>query len=239
MAYLDQNSAIPLYKQLKEQILQDIKAGSFASGRKIPGEFELSEQYGISRITVRSAIAELVKEGYLTKQQGKGTFLNNPVINENILDDISFTSVCLQNGLTPSSKILKVQRRPANDQDVALLSISPTESVLYIERIRYANGAPVILEHNTFPQRFLSLADETLENASIYKLLRSQFGIQTLKSQKTIEIALASKEEGQLLETKSKAPILLVHELVKDETDTPIHHTRLLIRGDTFKYIVK
>lgn len=239
MSPLDQNSAIPLYKQLKEHILRDINAGLFSLGKKIPTENELSMKYDISRITVRNAIAELVKDGYLTKQQGKGTFINNPLINENILDDTSFTSVCLSNGLTPGSRILTVAMIDAGDFDVEQLMIPSTEKVLYIQRIRFANGSPVILEDNYFTQKFADLANENLENASIYKLLRSKFGIKSLHSQKTIEIAMTSKHESELLGTKRNAPVLLVHELVCDENDGPVHRTKLLIRGDTFKYIVK
>lgn len=72
---LQQNTSVPLYRQLKDKILSDISSGKLAEGEKIPTEIELSELYNISRITVRNAVKELVAEGYLVKKQGKGTFV--------------------------------------------------------------------------------------------------------------------------------------------------------------------
>ena len=81
---LQQNTSVPLYRQLKDKILSDISSGKLAEGEKIPTEIELSELYNISRITVRNAVKELVAEGYLVKKQGKGTFVCLPKIERKV-----------------------------------------------------------------------------------------------------------------------------------------------------------
>ncbi|MGF8289295.1 GntR family transcriptional regulator, partial [Klebsiella pneumoniae] len=82
---LQQNTSVPLYRQLKDKILSDISSGKLAEGEKIPTEIELSELYNISRITVRNAVKELVAEGYLVKKQGKGTFVCLPKIERKVV----------------------------------------------------------------------------------------------------------------------------------------------------------
>jgi GntR family transcriptional regulator len=104
---LRQDDQIPLYIQLKESLRGSILNGDLKYGDKIPTEAELSEDFKISRITVRKAILELVEEGYLVKRQGKGTFVNKRKIERKIVHFLSFSDACKANGLTASSKIIK------------------------------------------------------------------------------------------------------------------------------------
>jgi len=103
---LQQNNAIPLYKQLKEQIFSDITSGKLTEGEKIPTEVELSEIYNISRVTVRNAIKELVADNYLVKKQGKGTFVCPAKIERKIEHLLSFSAACQAGHLTTHSEVV-------------------------------------------------------------------------------------------------------------------------------------
>lgn len=98
MNELDPQSIVPLYKQLKDLLLQEIKEGIYKANQKIPTELELSEKYQISRMTVRKALAELVEEGVLAKKQGKGTFVQEEKMTEDLSSPNSFTNLCKRNG---------------------------------------------------------------------------------------------------------------------------------------------
>ena len=101
MASLVVSSQLPLYQQLLEDIKADINDGKYSTGDKIPSELELADVYGVSRITVRRAVAELCNEGYLVKRQGKGTFVDLPKINRKIPQDakvLSFSKACAMRG---------------------------------------------------------------------------------------------------------------------------------------------
>jgi len=238
MIKLDHENATPLYKQLKEIIKQKIIDGEFHPTQKIPSELQLSKIYNVSRITVRNAITELVDEDLLIKKQGKGTFVSAPKIEDNVLEDISFSLTCKINKVKPGSKIIKNVIKDANERDIAELNLHENDKVVYIKRIRYADDEPVILEHNFFPSKYAFLLNEDLENQSLYEILNEKYGIARAKSKRTIEIITASEEEASLLAISKGEPLLLHREIVYDKNNNPIHRTKQLIIGDKFKFVV-
>lgn len=238
MAELDQTSITPLYKQLKDLIKEKILSGELGPNQKIPSELELSQQYQISRITVRNAISELVDEEMLVKKQGKGTFVHRPKIGENLLNGGSFTNLCRQNGMTPGSRTIRLMLKEPTERDARELQLRPGEKVIYLQRVRYANDLPVMLENNYFPEHFTALLDEKLDDVSLYVILREKYNIYLKSSTKVIQIAEALDTEAALLGVRVKTPLLQVREVCFDQNDVPVHRTKQLILGDKFKYIV-
>lgn len=123
MNELDPQSIVPLYKQLKDLLLQEIKEGIYKANQKIPTELELSEKYQISRMTVRKALAELVEEGVLAKKQGKGTFVQEEKMTEDLSSPNSFTNLCKRNGKVPGGKTLKMHTSGGKRQRSAAVKI--------------------------------------------------------------------------------------------------------------------
>lgn len=234
MFSLDNHSVVPLYRQLKEHILEQIQTGALKEGDKLPTEQEYSDRLGVSRITVRRAFNELTEEGLLIRGTGKGTFVKSSKIGENILDNLSFTSVCLKNGVKPGAKVCQISLQTPSKEDEEQLG--ETERVLYLERVRTMDGLPVILEQNWFPSEYAGLIQEKLEDVSLYSVLAERFGLGNLHNRKTIEIAFADERESRLLHIPENTPVLQVKELVFDSAQTPVHRTRQLILGDKFKY---
>ena len=107
---LDANNTIPLYLQMKELIKSAILSREYKNGEQLPTEPELGEKYGVSRITVRKAVEELCREGFLVKKQGKGTFVKQRKIQRKMEHLLSFTQACESNGMVPSSSLLKRQQ---------------------------------------------------------------------------------------------------------------------------------
>lgn len=239
MSMLNHEDITPLYKQIRNIIKQKIMDGEFKPNQKIPSETQLSNIFQVSRITVRNAINELVDEDLLVKKQGKGTFVSVPKIEDNVLEDISFSLTCQIHGVRPGSKIIENIIRDASERDVKELELNENSKVVYIKRIRYADDDPVIIEHNFFPEKYSFLLFEDLENQSLYEILRSKYNIIRAKSKKTIEITTASETEANLLSIKKGEPLLLHREIVYDKYTTPIHRTKQLILGDKFKFVVR
>lgn len=238
MNTLNHDNSVPLYIQLKDIIKNDIVSGVYKPNEKIPSEIELSAQFSISRITVRNAINELVDEDLLIKKQGKGTFVSISKIQDNILDDISFSLTCEINKVKAGSKIIKNIIKEASDRDIRELNLNKGDKVIYLKRIRYADEEPIIVEHNFFPYKYNYLLKEDLENQSLYEILGQKYNIIRNKSKKVIEIATASHEEAELLKISIGDPLLLHREIVYDKDYKPIHRTKQLIVGDKFKFIV-
>ena len=118
MQMLDTTSIVPLYKQLKDLILKEIAEGQLKPNQKIPTELEMSEMYQISRMTVRKALAQLVDEGVLAKKQGKGTFVQEQKMEEDLSSPNSFTNLCKRNGKMPGGRTLKFVLEEATDRDI-------------------------------------------------------------------------------------------------------------------------
>ena len=237
MQGLDTTSIVPLYKQLKDLILKEIEEGRLKPNQKIPTELELSERYQISRMTVRKALAQLVDEGILAKKQGKGTFVQEPKMTEDLSSPNSFTNLCKRNGKVPGGRTLKFILEEASDRDVKELKLEAGEQVIRVERLRLADNMPVMLENLYFPGHLKNILVENLGDTSLYQILHDKYGLVTGNSVMEFEISEANSYEAALLEIRAGSPLLLVREIVYDQYGQPLHRTKSLLRGDKFKYI--
>ena len=238
MDVLKQDDQIPLYIQLKESLLSSILNGDLKYGDKIPTEAELSEEYKISRITVRKAILELVEDGFLVKRQGKGTFVNKRKIERKIVHFLSFSDACKANGLTASSKVIKKEIVQPTTKDAELLQLEGGDALLFIQRVRYAGESPIMIENNYYSyKKFHSLLNEDLEG-SVYKVIEEKLNVKPRGSwETTLEIVRASEDEVQLLNTSSGEPLFYMETTVYDENDEPVHRGKQYILGDSYKFI--
>ncbi|PGV53572.1 GntR family transcriptional regulator [Bacillus sp. AFS037270] len=227
----------PLYLQLKKAIQAAILNDTYQQGEKIPPEPELSEQYNVSRITVRKAVEELVKEGYLIKQQGKGTFVHLPKIDRKIEHVMGFTAACEANGFTSHSEVTKKEVIQVDADLREALQLEKDEQVIYIQRKRYAGDSPLMLENNYYPyHRYSFLLDETL-TGSLYELLREKYDIHPDQSGKTtLELVLADEEQAQLLETSIGKPLFYMKTLIYDQQGRPVHVGKQYIIGDRYQF---
>ena len=203
----DGKAAIPLYQQVIDIIKNEINSGAYKAGARIPNEFELAESYKVGRVTVRRAIEELVQQGYLTKRQGKGTFVNAPKLKRKIRqkgDVQSFSEGCAANDMVAGARLVSRTVVAATREDAAFFGVEPGCELIVVERVRTADGVPVMLENNSFvlaDHPYLqTLADEDLADNSIFALVAEHSGRAPLKSDPcTVEIALADAQAAPLL----------------------------------------
>jgi DNA-binding GntR family transcriptional regulator len=237
---LKQDNQVPLYVQLRESIRSSILNGQLKYGEQIPTELELSEEYKISRITVRKAILELVEEGYLVKKQGKGTFVNKRKIERKIVHFLSFSDACKANGLTASSKVIKKEIIQPTSKDQKMLQLDEGDALLFIQRVRYAGDSPIMIENNYFSYKdFHSLLNENLDG-SIYKILEEKLDVKPVRAgELTLEIVRANEEEVNLLNTASGEPLFYMESTVYAENDQPVHIGKQYILGDSYKFNLK
>ncbi len=237
METLDTTSIVPLYKQLKDMLLSDIVQGRLKANQKIPTELELSEKFQISRMTVRKALAELVDEGVLAKKQGKGTFVQEEKLTEDLSSPNSFTNLCKRNGKEPGGRTLKFTLQEARERDIRILELKEGEQVIRVERVRTADNVPVMLENLYFPGHLKNILTENLNDVSLYQILKEKYGLHSGNSVMEISVCEATAEEAGILEIKTGKPCLLMEEIVYDQYNNPLHRTKSVLRGDKFKYI--
>lgn len=209
----DGKAAIPLYQQVIDIIKNEINSGAYKAGARIPNEFELAESYKVGRVTVRRAIEELVQQGYLTKRQGKGTFVNAPKLKRKIRqkDDVqSFSDACRVNGMEPGARVISRKILPADSTEAQFFGVAVGTDLICVERVRTADGVPVMLENNIYvyeDNAYLSTAP--LSNQSIFEFVRNRTGrTPAFTDPCTLEIACASPEVARLLAVPVGEPFL-------------------------------
>lgn len=233
---LDTNAQIPLYMQLKEIIKNKITTGEYAENAKIPPEPELTNTYGISRITVRRAIEDLVEEGYLIKKQGKGTFVSRHKVFRKIEYVTGFTDSCRANGFTPASAVLERKIIPADDALAEKLKLAPGDDVVYTKRKRMANDLPILLENNFFSyERFGFLMEEEL-TGSLYALLKERDILAVNPGETTLEIVTADDQVSQIMDVPFGTPFFFMETVINDQNQVPIHVGHQYYLGEAYRF---
>jgi len=226
-----------LYNHIKLRLREAIQAGEYKPGDRIPSEHELMAKFGVSRATVRKAISELVLEGWLHRVQGRGTFVARPKFRQTLSRLTSFTEDMLMLGLTPRTKLLSLRIEKANPEVAERLAIRPNDSIIYIERLRFANDEPMALNISVLPYHLVpGLESQDLEKKSLYEILERHYGLILSRAEQTLEPTLASLENARLLAVKAGAPLLLVEGVVYLKNNTPIEWLRIWYRGDRYKF---
>jgi GntR family transcriptional regulator len=225
----------PKYWGLKRHLLDLLSA--MPPGSPIPTERSLAAEFDVSRTTVRQALAELTVEGRLLRVQGKGTFAAEPKVAQR-LQLSSYTEDMRAQGRQPSSRLLEVSEEPADAELSRLLSVRVGAKVLRLHRLRLADNEPMALESTHLPlARFRGLRRYVSAGGSLYEVLRERFGVEMGHAEETIETALASPEEAELLGADIGLPMLLLSRHSFDLEGNPVEWVRSVYRGDRYKFV--
>lgn len=234
---MTERETAPPYYRLKERLLSRIS--ELAPGSALPTERALSDEYGFSRTTVRRALNDLLIEGRITRQQGRGTFVAEPKVAQ-VLSLTGYTEDMSGRGMVPSSKVLSVVRVTDDAEAAEALHLRPTEPILRIARLRLADGHPMAIEAaHLSHSRFGRLADIITEDTSLYSLLETEFGIRLHHADETIETSAASPEDAELLNSEVGGPILMLSRNSYDADDNVIEFVRSRYRGDRFRFVTR
>src|SRR5271169_1684017 len=180
---LDRTSPLPLYHQLKERLVQKIGSGVWAPETRLPSERELCDLFGISRITVRQALDQLVAEGRLVRSHGRGTFVALTPVRKHLLPLEGFSEDMTARGLKPGARVVRFEPVPAPGPVARELQIAPGQQVIVLKRLRLADGSPMAVETVHAPERlFPGLVDQNLEDRSFYELLQRRYGIRPARA---------------------------------------------------------
>ncbi len=234
---VDRSSPVPLYFQLKDTLLTLIQEGKFKEGDLIPTERELGEKFQVSRITVRRAIDELSRKGYLATQQGKGTFVTKPKIERSMRQMKSFSTAIMDEGHYPGSRLLSLRHEQATREVASFLNIDEGDWVWAVERLRFADDEPLglsLVYLNLPPDVFLTPA-ELDQEVSLWSILEKK-GVTLAESEESIQAILADEQQAELLQVKVGFPLLLVEGVVYNEQTTPIEYHQVFNLGDRYKY---
>lgn len=236
-AALDETNPMPLYLQLQRLIRDSVGAGTLKSDDALPSERDLARQLGISRVTVRKAIAGLVEKGILIQRWGSGTFIAPAMHVEQALSRLSsFTDDMLARGLAPSATILDRSNGPSSPQESMALGISPGEPVSRLKRLRLAGDIPMALEHAVVPARFLP--DPHLVDRSLYAALIDR-GYGPKRALQRLHAVLLNPGQAILLEVPDHSAALYIERRSFLESGEAVEFTSSYYRGDAYDFVAE
>jgi GntR family transcriptional regulator len=230
---INPGSSVPKYFQLREILLELIDS-ELAYDEMIPSERELVERHGLSRMTVRQAINNLVAEGRLYRLRGKGTFVARPKI-EMPLRLASFTEDMRARGLVAGAVDLERRLAPASGHLVRALGLSPGELVHIIARVRTADSVPMAVERSHIPAQVApGLENVALTDRSLYQVLADQFGVVLEHGEQTIEATIADPADASVLGLRPGSAVLRL-ERRSFAGGRPVEFTESVYRGDRYQ----
>ena len=233
---LDRQSAVPLYFQIHQHLLQEIRSGRLKAGKPLPSEEVISKRLRVSRMTARQALKSLCHLGVAYSQRGKGTFVAEIKLEKNFRQVQSFTEEMEARGSHPHSKLLSSDVVPASEDVAEALSLPPEEKVIRIRRVRVADTLPMGVETTSLPHRLCpDLLEKFDPRLSLYRTLSQVYGIHILQADEVVEAGLADSEEARLLRIPKRSPVFLFTRTAYIEGGKAVEYVKSTFRGDRYK----
>jgi GntR family transcriptional regulator len=238
---IDKEIPIPYHYQLRELLRGEIVAGRWAVNEKLPSERELCEAFDLSRTTVREAIDALVNEGLLRREKGRGTFIAEPKIVEDILQSpTGFADSMAQEGIPIQTGVLRMEVGPAPQVVARELRLALGEPVIIIDRLRFVFDEPLLLVTSYVPQKLCpTLLNDNLRQNSLYDLLRNKYGFIIARARRFMEAVAANDMEARLLKIEPGAPLMLIESIVYTDDGAPLEYFKARHRGDRTRFLVE
>lgn len=225
------------YHSIRDEIL-DLVA-DLSVGDALPPERALAPRFGVSRMTLRRAVEELVREGRLVRRQGAGTFVAGPKIAQGLAVS-SFSEDMRQRGAVPSSRTLAVDEIPAGASLGRHLEIAPGDPVMRVVRLRLADDAPMAVETLHVPRAVApGLDGQMLADGSFYQLLHDVYGIVLAGGVQTIEATVTDETESTTLEVPLRSPAFLFERVSRDVNGRVVEFVRSVYRSDRYQLRVE
>jgi GntR family transcriptional regulator len=224
-------------RETRERVLELIEA--LGVGDSIPSERQLGVDLSVSRLTVRAALDELVREGYLVRRRGAGTFVAAPKVAKGI-DINSFSDDMRARGMTPASRTLDLRVIPAGARLGRILHVSPAEPVVAVKRLRLADGDPMAIELLHVRQSLVpGMTSADLEENSFYDLLASRYDLSIVGGSQTIEPTVTNEEESSALGVPLHSPALLFERVTRSASGDIVEFTSSTYRGDRYRLVTE
>ncbi|MFC6175313.1 GntR family transcriptional regulator [Companilactobacillus huachuanensis] len=230
---------VPVYIQIHNEIRKEIESGKWAVGERIPSERQLSQDFDVSRMTLRQAIQTLVDEGILQRQVGSGTYVASSKVQEKMSGTTSFTEITESQGKKPSSKTVSYHVADPSISEIEKLKLKNGDQVLRMERIRYADKQPICFEVATIPIVIVNSLNKKDITSSLYKALEDKAGLKLGDATQTVSAILASEKIANFLNVKRGSAVLRVRQVTTLDDERPFEYVRSQYAGDRFEFYLE
>jgi GntR family transcriptional regulator len=222
-------------EETRDRVLDLVE--SLEVGQPIPAERQLAIDLGVSRLTLRAALDELVRDGHLDRRHGSGTYVTEPKIAQP-LTLTSFSDDMRRRGMNPGSRTLELTTTTAGARLAHRLGVSPEARLVRVKRLRLADGQPMAMEVLHVPEELVpGLTKADFEDHSFYELLRERYGITIGSGTQSIEPTVTSEEESEVLNVPLHTPAFLFERTTVSESGRTVEFVRSIYRGDRYRLV--
>lgn len=224
------------YLQLKESLIAAVRDGLHAPHSRLPSQRELGETYGVSHMTVRRAINELIREGVIYTRQGSGLFVAEPKAQAEASPLIGFTEDMRRRGMVATSRTLEKRIIAASTILASVLNQRVGQPLLFLRRLRLADGEPIAVQNAFLPALLMpGLADRDFDSRSLYDILLQDYRLRLAQADSAASAELASEEDARLLNLTQPAALLVTEQISRIENGSPVEFVRSAYRGDRYR----
>jgi GntR family transcriptional regulator len=235
---LERRSGVPLYYQIQQRLMGQIRSGEFRPGQPLPSLQDIAAKLGVSQMTARQAIRTLCDLGLMYSRQGKGTFVSGFKHEKNLRQVLSFTEEMRARGSTPSSRVLSFRMQAGNHEVRTALEMSPGQKVFRLHRVRISDGRPMGIECSCLPVQLCPGLPKTFDpSTSLYRELAEHYGIKIEVTDEIVEVGKATAKEASLLKIAPGSPVFLFKRTCYGENGKPLEYVRSTYRGDRYKIV--
>jgi len=235
---LDRRSAIPLYHQIQQRLMDQIKSGELRQGEPLPSIQKIAAQMGVSQMTVRQAVKSMCDLGVIYSRQGKGTFISGIKVERDFRQVLSFSEEMKARGAEPHSELISFQIQIPSQETKEALALGDNDEIFCLRRVRYADSFPMGIESSCLPVHLCPNLLKTYDPmTSLYQELAERYGIHVIVTDEVIEVGKAGTEEARLLQIAPRDSIFLFTRISYLENGVPLEHAKSTYRGDRYKIV--
>lgn len=230
----------PLYALVETALASDIEAAALPPGSQLPPEDSLTARFGVSRTTVRKAVENLIARGLVEIRRGRGTFVTEPKIVQDMTELSGFVEDMVALGRNPTARLLDKRPVLASKTVAQHLGVLPGTQVFRIERVRLADGVAMSFDETYLPLEIgEKVATHDLEVEPIFSLLEDKYDLPLIEAQYQLEAVTADEKVAEALDVKVGSPIFRIERTSYGEGQRPLDYERLYYRGDLIKFVTR
>lgn len=238
---LDSNSPLSLQYQLRELLLEKLNSGEWKAGEMIPSEHDLCEEHGVSRMTVREVLKDLVQSGYLKRKQGKGTFVSEPSVEASLVSNYSLSADLKQKGIESTFKMIGVNIVDASPSSKKLFELGDSEKVVEVIRIRMIKDEIYAWENALVPEKYLkNITSKEIEEKGLYPSIKERTGLYPVEAEEKLEAVICPGFVAEQMKLKPNTAVFKIKKTTKSQNGY-IEKCESYLVGQTYniKHIIR
>ncbi len=237
---IDPLSPVPLHAQVEGLLLRGIADGDLPSGSQLPSEDDLVKRYAVSRTTIRTAVQSLIARGLVEIRRGKGTYVTQPIIAQELTELTGFVEDMQALGRAPTAQVLDRRIVAASETVARQLALQRGCAVARIQRVRLADGVPLSFDETYLPRNLGEkiMADD-LETQPIFALLEQKYATPLLEAEYRLAAVASHGTVARALGIDPGSPIFLIERTTFSSSHRPVDYERLYYRGDHIRFVTR